>query len=426
MSRTRHRISSATLAGLILLGITHVARAQPAATPTNTCVTCHLQLSDQLAAPARLFADDVHGARGFGCVDCHGGDPATPDQKAAKDPARGFRGVPSGPQVIETCARCHSDAAFMRRFAPTQRVDQESEYAVSVHGQRLAKGDRRLATCASCHAAHGIRQISDVRSPVFPTNVAATCGRCHGDPAYMKGYELDSAPFPTSQRADYETSVHHQALTARNNLSAPTCNDCHGNHGAAPPGVDAVTNVCGTCHAVFAQRFEPTTHAFVFERGCVECHGNHAIAPADDELVGADAGAVCSTCHTQGDTGLTAAALIRGSLEEFKRTLQQAEVLIARARTAGMEMSDEQIALGQARSHLTLARTELHTFDPEVVDAALGEGRSILTQIEAAGQRALAELQYRRRGLAISLAVILLFVVAIGFKVRQLDRRLRG
>jgi hypothetical protein len=81
--------------------------------------------------------------------------------------------------------------------------------------------------------------------------------------------------------------------------------------------------------------------------------------------------------------------------------------------------------LGQARNHLTLARTELHTFDPEVVDATLGEGRSILTQTEAAGEQALAELQYRRRGLAISLAVILLFVVALGFKVRQLDRRLR-
>jgi len=413
------------LIGLLLLVITGVARAQPASVPSNTCLTCHLQLSERFAAPARQFADDVHAARGFGCVDCHGGNAAAPDQNAAKDAAYGYRGIPAGPQVITTCARCHSDPGLMRRFAPTGRVDQESEYAVSVHGQRLATGDRRVATCASCHAAHGIRQVSDVRSPVFPTNVAATCGKCHGDPEYMKEYALNGAPFPTNQRTDYETSVHHHALTARNDLSAPTCNDCHGNHGAAPPRVDAVTNVCGTCHGVFAQRFEPTTHAFVFERGCVECHGNHAIQPADDAMVGADAGTVCSTCHSPADAGLAAAALIRASLEDFKSTFERAEALVARAHTAGMEMSAQQVALGQARNHLTLARTELHTFDPQAVDATLGEGGVILDAIETAGAQALAELQYRRGGLGVSLAVILLFVVALGFKVRQLDRRLR-
>ena len=57
------------------------------------------------------------------------------------------------------------------------------------------------------------------------------------------------------QFADYQKSVHYAALTKGNDLSAPTCNDCHGNHGAAPPGVGSVANVCGTCHAVFAQKF---------------------------------------------------------------------------------------------------------------------------------------------------------------------------
>ena len=122
----------------------------------------------------------------------------------------------------------------MRRFAPAQRVDQATEYAASVHGSRLAQGDTNVATCVSCHHAHGVRRVDDARSAVFPLNVADTCAVCHADPAVMTGYETPAgAPLPTTQRADYQRSVHYDALTRGNDLSAPTCNDCHGNHGLA-------------------------------------------------------------------------------------------------------------------------------------------------------------------------------------------------
>ena len=144
----------------------------------------------------------------------------------------------------------------MRRFSPRQRVDQAAEYATSVHGKQLATGDVRVPTCASCHGAHGIRLVNDAKSPVFPTNVATTCTACHASQTHMSGYKLaNGSPLPTNQLAEYQKSVHYAALTKGNDLSAPTCNDCHGNHGAAPPGVGAVANVCGTCHAVFAQKF---------------------------------------------------------------------------------------------------------------------------------------------------------------------------
>ena len=69
----------------------------------------------------------------------------------------------------------------MRNYAPKQRVDQAVEYATSVHGQRLAKGDTKVATCISCHGAHGVRLVSDAKSPVYALNVAATCTKCHSD-----------------------------------------------------------------------------------------------------------------------------------------------------------------------------------------------------------------------------------------------------
>ena len=124
----------------------------------------------------------------------------------------------------------------MKTPAPQPPPDLGNSLALGIHGQRLAKGDTKVATCASCHAAHGIRAVSDAKSPVFSLNVARTCASCHANVDHMKGYTTDGgAPLPTDQFAAYQKSVHYEALTKRNDLSAPTCNDCHGNHGAAPP-----------------------------------------------------------------------------------------------------------------------------------------------------------------------------------------------
>src|SRR6185503_15078730 len=136
----------------------------------STCVACHWGLNDaRLAQPAALFSrQDVHRESGFRCVDCHGGNQAAGDKAGAHSAALGFKGVPAGQAQIATCARCHSDAEFMRRFSPRQRVDQALEYATSVHGKQLSVGDARVATCASCHGAHGVRLVKDVKSPVYP------------------------------------------------------------------------------------------------------------------------------------------------------------------------------------------------------------------------------------------------------------------
>ncbi len=423
--RRMGQAGGAVLAGavaLLIWGATGAA-AQPAAAPVG-CVTCHQGLAEaRLATPVRLFAEDVHRARGFTCVDCHGGDRTATDRATAKDRARGYRGTPAGPQVIEVCARCHSDAEFMRRYAPRQRVDQASEYATSVHGQQLARGDTKVATCVSCHGAHGIRMVSDAKSPVFPLNVASTCAKCHADAAYMKGYTLaDGSPLPIDQQARYERSVHYAALTKKNDLSAPTCNDCHGNHGAAPPGVGAVVHVCGTCHAVFETKFALSTHSQVFDRGCVQCHGNHDVDPPTDAMLGTDDGALCATCHGEGDTGFAAARAMRAEIERLKQALEASAALLARVENAGMEMSDEELTLREARNRLTLARTEVHTFDPQAVQGVLEEGLNLVHQVNQAGDAALAELRFRRWGLAISLAAILIVVVALAVKIRQIDR----
>ena len=400
------------------------AQTVPAA---NTCLTCHATQTDtRLATPASLFAGpDVHRERGFACVDCHGGDSAAADKARAHDAGKGFKGAPKGPAQIAACARCHSDADVMRRFAPKQRVDQAAEYATSVHGKQLAAGHTDVATCASCHGPHGIRLVSDAKSPVFPTNVAATCATCHADPKHMAGYTLpDGKPLPTTQLADYKKSVHYAALTKGNDLSAPTCNDCHGNHGAAPPGVGAVANVCGTCHAVFATKFQGSVHAQIFDKGCVECHGNHAVLKPSDAMLGSTGHAVCATCHSGADDkGAIAADAMHGQFAGLEAGIQSSGALIGRVKNAGIEVSDQELALREAATKLTLARTEMHGFDPSLVAPIIADGAKIVAGVDAAGEKGTGELRFRRRGLFVSLGAVLLFVVALGLKIRQIERR---
>ena len=422
-------VLSVVCLGAVLVPRVASAQASP---PSNTCAACHTTQKDQrIAAPAALFSQpDVHRESGFGCADCHGGDPSAGDKARAHDAAKQFKGRPAGQAIVETCARCHSDTAFMRRFAPRQRVDQATEYAASVHGQQLAKGDRNVATCASCHGAHGIRRVSDAKSPVFPTNVANTCAVCHTDAKRMGGYKLpDGSPLPTHQFADYQKSVHYTTLTKGHDLSAPTCNDCHGNHGAAPPGVGSVANVCGTCHAVFAQKFGTSVHKDIFDRGCVECHSNHAVLKPTDDMLGVAGHGICAPCHSgadKTDKGAAAAVAMRSDIERLKTGIEQTGALIARVKNAGIEVSDQQLALREASTKLTLARTEMHAFAPALVAAIIADGVSIVAAVDRAGQNGVAELRYRRRGLFVSLGAILLVVVGLGLKVRQIDRRGHG
>jgi predicted CXXCH cytochrome family protein len=413
----------ATLVAAVALAV-GTAEARQAQSPTNTgCVRCHLGLGDvRLSSPAKLEPGDVHGSRGFSCVQCHGGDPTTDDPARAMGAARGFTGAPAGEAIIATCAHCHSDAAFMRGYAPRERVDQAAEYRTSVHGQRLAKGDTKVATCVSCHGAHGIRRVSDAESPVFPLNVATTCARCHADADRMKGYVgANGEPLPTDEYAEYVKSIHYQTLTKGNDLSAPTCNDCHGNHGAAPPGVQSVANVCGTCHAVFENRFVKSAHAQLFT--CTQCHSNHDVQPVSDAMLGTQAPAVCVECHGQGDNGFVAAHDMRAGIDALKNALGVSDALIGRATNAGMELGDQSLALDQARNQLALARVTVHAFDAAQVQQVVQTGLDITKQVDVAGDAALAEVRFRRVGLAASLLAILVVVVALGLKVRDIDRR---
>jgi len=339
-------------------------------------------------------------------------------------PAKGFRGAPKKRQVPEFCARCHSDATFMHRFNPKMRVDQLSQYLTSVHGQRIKQGDLKVAACVDCHGVHNILSVSDTRAPVYPTNVASTCAHCHSDPAYMKSYKI-----PTNQAASYQKSVHAEVL-AQGDISAPTCSTCHGNHGAAPPGVSSVASVCGTCHVFFAELFGKSPHQAAFAKmglpGCVQCHSNHEIVRPTDAWIGSASQSVCVNCHAPGDKGYEASQAMSADLVKLSASIARAEGVLNVAERAGMEVSGPKVDLADAHEALVKARVNVHTFNDAAVRKQTEAGVEVAAKSYQAGLAALRERDYRRKGLGLALIAIVLAISGLYLKIRQMESEARN
>jgi predicted CXXCH cytochrome family protein len=224
--------------------------------------------------------------------------------------------------------------------------------------------------------------------------------------------------------ADWAVSVHAAALLKRGDTSAPTCNSCHGSHGATPPGVTDVVNVCAQCHVREAQLFRASPKKDIFDAlgqaECLACHSNHRIESPSDSLIGLEKGAVCAECHDE--TGESAATIrtMRGDLDRLSAGLSSADAVLTRAERAGMLVDEGRAALRDAREHQVQTRVLVHSFAAQPFDEAARLGIGSASRAQEDGEAAIRELQVRRRGLAVATLAILAFLVTLWLKIRRL------
>jgi predicted CXXCH cytochrome family protein len=385
----------------------------------NSCLDCHSQLEAELRAPADAFKQDIHQQFGLGCVDCHGGNPGQDDEDLAKD--KSFKGAPKRAQVPEFCASCHSNAATMRSFNPNLRVDQLSQYWTSRHGQLLKKGDTKVAVCTDCHGQHGIQSAKYPKSMTFPWNIPQTCGRCHASADVMKDYKI-----PTNQLDEYKQSVHANALFDKKDMSAPTCNSCHGNHGAFPPEVKSIASVCRQCHPSTGELFSKSPHKKAFDEmgmsECEACHGNHKILRPSNDMLGTGEKSVCLQCHESGSKGYQAAADLGRIFDTLQTQLERNEDILALAEKKGVEVSQPKFHLQDVNTILVSAKNLTHGLAVEDIRQKAAEGEKILADIRQAGDKALQEAKFRRTGLVIATAFLALFGLALFLKIRDMTK----
>lgn len=106
--------------GLLAGSITLRARVSGAAPQDQAAASKAPAVPAPAPAPTRstpaqaeaAFKDDVHAKAGLGCDSCHG-----------PKKADGSYAPIARTAIAPTCAKCHADASFMRKFAPQVRVD---------------------------------------------------------------------------------------------------------------------------------------------------------------------------------------------------------------------------------------------------------------------------------------------------------------
>lgn len=151
------------------------------------------------------------------CASCHGSHNILP----VKDINSKVYPV----NVPKTCAKCHSDSEYMKKYGiPT---DQFEKFSKSVHGKALLdKKDINAPACNSCHGNHGA-------TPPGVESISKVCGTCHSFNAEL-----------------FANSPHKKAFDERN---YPECETCHGNHEILAPTIKmlgvAKDAVCSKCHS---------------------------------------------------------------------------------------------------------------------------------------------------------------------------------
>lgn len=387
----------------------------------NSCITCHQQLDDRLKAPTDDLANDIHAKNGISCDGCHGGDAdlkLAEDMEAAMDIKKGYIGVPKRMAIPKFCSQCHSDASYIKRFNPNLPVDQYQQYLTSQHGLTLATGDTKVAVCTDCHGSHNIQPATIFTSKVFPNNIPATCGTCHSNAEYMKSYNI-----PVDQEELYKKSVHGISLFEKGDRSAPVCNDCHGNHGAIPPGIASISHVCGICHVSQAEMFAQSPHSQAFATRnipqCESCHGNHEVTATRLDMLGVGQQSLCVDCHDSNSRGYAMAQQMRQREDELVAKIKLADSLLTKAERAGVEVSDGKFLLTDAKNALTKARSVIHFFSLDKFNEVVAPGLEIGHRAAEQGTLALKEVQNRRRWLAIISIIIFVAAISLYFKIKM-------
>jgi ElaB/YqjD/DUF883 family membrane-anchored ribosome-binding protein len=414
----------------------------------NNCVLCHSDSGNQSADTLFTVAsaattpvshmnlkevvEDVHFRRGVSCAGCHGGDPTAdlghdhvkewPEQHRQKNRA----------WVVQFCARCHSDPAIMHQFNPALPTDQLAKFKDSPHGQTLlVKHDDRAPSCVSCHGVHGIRPAKDPQSKVYVQRVPETCGACHADPKIMAGFtRADGSPLPTNQLAEYRTSVHGRALLERGSLGAPACNTCHGNHAASPPGLAQVSQSCNLCHSANASLFDGSKHKHAFEQHkwpeCGECHGNHNIAKTHDAMLATGQGQLCGDCHRQyakeNPECIKTANYFHDTIDQMDQAGTRFLALTEKLAAKGLDVEPISNELTELGDTLKKSRTYVHSFSRNTFQQVAASGEQAVQRTDALVKKASEEFKYRQIGLAVSIGLIGLLMLAIYLKLRQLEK----
>jgi DmsE family decaheme c-type cytochrome len=228
--------------------------AQPAASEfvgSETCATCHEEVSKGFATNPHTKMALMHGKSGITCENCHGAGKAHVD--GGGDVTKIFNPAKASPKEVEAkCLACHAGAH------PNFERSPHAKAGVS---------------CIGCHDIHQSKEEALLKAPQ-PT----LCFQCHAD-----------------QRSQFNMPFHHKV-----NEGVVKCSDCHDPHGTFQANNLKTTAdqsaICTKCHTDVRGPFV-YEHAPVKAEGCTACHTPHGSQNAR-LLNMPNVNVLCNQCHS--------------------------------------------------------------------------------------------------------------------------------
>ncbi len=439
-------------------------------TDKDNCLLCHQTGSPRAKKPVTDFKGSIHQEVGLHCSDCHGGNSAKFSMEAMggmfNTKPNGFIGKPKRKDISLMCARCHSNAEYMKNYNPKLPVDQLTKYMTSTHGKQMIKGKDVVAVCSDCHGSHSILPKNKPTSMVYAVNVPATCGQCHNDKEKMKKYGTKKETKQANQFTEYINSVHGKVLLKKQDVSAPACNDCHGNHGATPPGVDSVSMSCKQCHPRNAELFTSGTHFLDFsQKGlpqCATCHTKHNIKSPSHAFVKKDT--ACADCHSKNDLKTLGTKIdkkfnnfdelvksytpevkqqsnlcfkchqdkstksyqnvvnMQNNLTKLLKDIHRLNQSLHNSENRGVEVSGAKSKLDQLKRMQVELRTIHHKADYTLFHTKVNEKKKERQEVEAEAKKADEEYFSRRNWLILASTVITLLIIILIIKIRSIEK----
>lgn len=223
----------------------------------KTCSNCHTKIEEvhKKIVNGELWEKEPHKLPA--CVDCH-----QPHKIRKEKYSLGLSN--------NECLNCHTDANKFNSEVKDKMFFNTSEFGISVH---------KNLQCVECHVQATPVKIGRACATI---NNDVNCGSCHENVSI-----------------DYLKSTHGK-LHSNNDIDAPTCKTCHGNHlilSKSHPESKifplSVPDLCSKCHesnAVAAKRLKNVSGNFV-DHYSSSIHGKKL---ADQ---GMTVTATCSDCH---------------------------------------------------------------------------------------------------------------------------------
>ena len=133
----------------------------------------------------------------------------------------------------------------------------------------------------------------------------------------------------------------------------------------------------------------------------------------------------CTDCHDQKSAGFQVSSRFGNSMHELAAETARAERTLLLAQRGGVEVRKAHLQLDKAVDAQIQLQVLVHTFNaatnsPFIQDR--DQGLHVAQTALAAGNSGLNEISYRRKGLLVSLGIILCVLVGLALKIRELSR----